>query len=133
MSTYYPGDCCTPGATASGGSGSGSVASGSTPASSGDLQSTSHEFVDAHTISMATLLAKSGFSNAKIHEIDIDVRETIAGIPLSRGGGNDVLHGGGTRKWSGAITVNNEYREANDFILTMAAGDVVVISWSEIV
>ena len=129
-STYYSGGCCA-GGNNSGGSGTNPP--GTNPPVSGDLQSSSHEYFDAQSINLATLLAQSSFGNAEIHEVDIDVRDTQSGVQLVRGGGSDMLLAGGTRKWSGAITVDNEYRPANDFVLTMTAGDNVVISWSEIV
>ena len=94
--------------------------------------SDSNEFNGAQVLNIGSLLATSGWGNAGVYEIDIDVRETHEGVSLVRGGGSDIIQSGGSRSWHGSDDGLGNLTNATDFVLTLKQHDVVVINWAEI-
>ncbi len=97
------------------------------------IQACSQAFSGAQTLNLAALLAQSGFGNALVYSVDIDVRDTVSGVSLVRGAGVDLLLAGDSRNWEG---LRNEsaglYATATGFSLVLVAGDEVVINWAEV-
>ena len=98
--------------------------------------STSHVFEGPENgvldLSLISLLQQSQTGLIGVHSVDIDVRQTDSGVTLQRGNGVDVIYEGGSRQWQGADDGMGVIHSATEFTLSLLAGDVVVINWTEI-